>query len=349
MLLPYCMFCVMRMVLMLVVTAGLSAEQLARMRQVNSFLEHNLRESSEMLASLSRLQEEKQQLRRTVSQLQDQLRQQQLSHRPDMYGRYLRSESYRKALVWQKRYLLVHISGGYMEAEPPVLRIGREPLGPLGRFRSAVHAVVAVSRMHFLVRRWRSGKRAGARLTPTSGPAARPWSAMSNPPGAGVPPAGAAGGRQRPDSLSLHSSHAVLARAANGSATPPTPRASGRRSVVPPGSIRRSASLREPDMDRARERSLSMRTMAGGGQPGGSERERSASLLRSPSSSSSSLHRQPPVVTGRTPPTRDTAACNSRINQGAGAPPLQAGIRRSLDSQFTTGDNIRKEENCLFF
>jgi hypothetical protein len=55
------------------------------------------------------------------------------------------------------------------------------------------------------------------------------------------------------------------------------------------------------------------------------------------------------VMTGRTPPTRDTAACSSRINQGAGASPLQAGIRRSLDSQFTTGDNIRKEENCLFF
>jgi hypothetical protein len=70
--------------------------------------------------------------------------------------------------------------------------------------------------------------------------------------------------------------------------------------------------------------------------------------LRSPSSSSSSLHRQPPVVTGRTPPTRDTAACSRRIYQGAGASPLQAGIRRSLDSQFTVGDNIRKEENCCF-
>jgi hypothetical protein len=39
--------------------AGMSQEQLARMRHINSFLEHNLRENGEMLASLGQLQAEK--------------------------------------------------------------------------------------------------------------------------------------------------------------------------------------------------------------------------------------------------------------------------------------------------
>ena len=33
-----------------------------------------------------------------------------------LFWKYLRSESYRKALVWQKRYLLL-VLGGYQEAE----------------------------------------------------------------------------------------------------------------------------------------------------------------------------------------------------------------------------------------
>jgi A-kinase anchor protein 9 len=39
-----------------------------------------------------------------------------------LLGKYLRSESYRKALVWQKRYLLV-VLGGYQESE--ALTVGR--------------------------------------------------------------------------------------------------------------------------------------------------------------------------------------------------------------------------------
>jgi hypothetical protein len=259
-----------------------------------------------------------------------------------MYGRYLRSESYRKALVWQKRYLLVHITGGYLDAEP-VLRISRELLAPEGRFRAAVYAVIAVSRMRYLVRRWSSGKRAGARLTPTPGPLARPWSVLSN----SAPEAVATGGvRRRPDSLSLHSSHSVLGRASNGSATPPTPHAfaaGGRRSAGQ--SIRRSASLREPETA-ARERSQSVR--CSGLSRGGTERERSTSLLRSPSSlsSSSSQLQQPPLMTGRTPPTRDTAGFGRRNNGGIDSPAgvTATGIRRSLDSQFHHLDFARDGE-----
>ena len=35
---------------------GISCEQLERMKQVNAFLEHNLKENGEMLATISRLQ-----------------------------------------------------------------------------------------------------------------------------------------------------------------------------------------------------------------------------------------------------------------------------------------------------
>jgi hypothetical protein len=39
-----------------------------------------------------------------------------------LFWKYLRSESYRKALVWQKRYLLL-VLGGYQEAE--AVTVGR--------------------------------------------------------------------------------------------------------------------------------------------------------------------------------------------------------------------------------
>lgn len=85
-----------------------------------------------------------------------------------LYGRYLRAESFRKALVWQKRYLVVLLTGetGEGDDREPVLAIQRpRQLPRQGKWRSVVHAIIALSRMKFLVRRWRSGKRAGARLT----------------------------------------------------------------------------------------------------------------------------------------------------------------------------------------
>ncbi|XP_077599313.1 A-kinase anchor protein 9 isoform X2 [Stigmatopora nigra] len=82
-----------------------------------------------------------------------------------MYGRYLRSESFRKALIYQKKYLLL-LLGGFQECEEATLallsRMGGRPLdGPRGqrgrgltRFRSAVRVSIALSRMRFLVKRW---------------------------------------------------------------------------------------------------------------------------------------------------------------------------------------------------
>ena len=143
--------------------SGLSTEQLARMQQVNTFLELNLKENGEMLASLARLYEEKLVMSRRAGELETRLESCVClgSDPRTFYGKFLRSESFRKALVWQKRYLLVLLCG---ELSPdPVLRVPRPArLHRGGRFRAAVQAVVAVTRMRYLVRRWRTGKRAGA-------------------------------------------------------------------------------------------------------------------------------------------------------------------------------------------
>nr|XP_051708702.1 A-kinase anchor protein 9 isoform X3 [Oryctolagus cuniculus] len=85
-----------------------------------------------------------------------------------IYGKYLRAESFRKALIYQKKYLLL-LLGGFQECEDATLallaRMGGQPAftdlevitnRPRGftRFRAAVRVAVAVSRMKFLVRRW---------------------------------------------------------------------------------------------------------------------------------------------------------------------------------------------------
>ncbi|XP_054461660.1 A-kinase anchor protein 9 isoform X3 [Anoplopoma fimbria] len=85
-----------------------------------------------------------------------------------MYGKYLRSESFRKALIYQKKYLLL-LLGGFQECEEATLsllsRMGGRPALPgveslsqhrrgLMRFRSAVQVSIALSRMRFLVKRW---------------------------------------------------------------------------------------------------------------------------------------------------------------------------------------------------
>ncbi|KAI4570241.1 hypothetical protein MJT46_005758 [Ovis ammon polii x Ovis aries] len=85
-----------------------------------------------------------------------------------IYGKYLRAESFRKALTYQKKYLLL-LLGGFQECEEATLallaRMGGQPAftdlevitsRPKGftRFRSAVRVSMAISRMKFLVRRW---------------------------------------------------------------------------------------------------------------------------------------------------------------------------------------------------
>uniref|UniRef100_A0A671TA48 Pericentrin-like n=1 Tax=Sinocyclocheilus anshuiensis TaxID=1608454 RepID=A0A671TA48_9TELE len=86
-----------------------------------------------------------------------------------LYERYLRAESYRKSLVYQKRYLLL-LLGGFQECEQATLaliaRMGAQPTlsqsqvsRPLNRFRTSVRVVIAISRLKFLTRKWQRATR----------------------------------------------------------------------------------------------------------------------------------------------------------------------------------------------
>eukprot|EP00092_Neocalanus_flemingeri_P013922 GFUD01015018.1.p1 GENE.GFUD01015018.1~~GFUD01015018.1.p1 ORF type:complete len:813 (+),score=297.49 GFUD01015018.1:699-3137(+) len=88
------------------------------------------------------------------------------------FRKLLRAESYRKALVWQKRYLSLLLSS-YQESE--ILSLGRlarmsgarqmlvadmpRPQGVNIQFRVVVHAIISISRMKFLVKRWKKTKK----------------------------------------------------------------------------------------------------------------------------------------------------------------------------------------------
>ncbi|XP_070212349.1 A-kinase anchor protein 9-like isoform X3 [Littorina saxatilis] len=94
-----------------------------------------------------------------------------------LYGKYLRAESFRKALVYQKKYLLL-LLGGYQDSESETLAViatmGGQPSSTLDlayrrghrrlytMFRSAARMVVAIFRMKYLVRKWRRATRVGS-------------------------------------------------------------------------------------------------------------------------------------------------------------------------------------------
>ncbi|XP_064456387.1 centrosome-associated protein CEP250-like isoform X3 [Ornithodoros turicata] len=85
-----------------------------------------------------------------------------------VYWKYRRTESWRKALAYQKEYLLSLLRGyqateettlkmlGYSSPNPATSLGRRRRSSPLFRFRSAVRVVLAVQRMHHLVGKWKT-------------------------------------------------------------------------------------------------------------------------------------------------------------------------------------------------
>ncbi|XP_057552637.1 pericentrin isoform X4 [Hippopotamus amphibius kiboko] len=114
-----------------------------------------------------------------------------------LYLHYLRAESFRKALIYQKKYLLLLI-GGFQDSEQETLsmiaHLGVFPSKadkkaaasrPFTKFRTAVRAVIAIFRLRFLVKKWQQvdgrgalapgcARRPGARPGPGPGPAPAP-------------------------------------------------------------------------------------------------------------------------------------------------------------------------------
>ncbi|KAL6105456.1 pcnt [Pungitius sinensis] len=153
-----------------------------------SLLERLLKENSELTERVTSLSRDRAALKHTIACSERQLRctenelakvTTETENRPindvtssskvqRLYERYLRAESFRKALVYQKRYLLL-LLGCFQESEQATLcliaRMGARPSPPssrnrpLGRFRAAVRVVIAISRMRFLTRKWQKAIR----------------------------------------------------------------------------------------------------------------------------------------------------------------------------------------------
>ncbi|KAG7229208.1 hypothetical protein INR49_013151 [Caranx melampygus] len=144
----------------------------------SSLLETLLKENSELTERVTSLSQERAALKHRLTLLERQLRRTEnelakitteTENRPindvtsnskmqRLYERYLRAESFRKALVYQKRYLLL-LLGGFQECEQATLcliaHMGARPSPPLStqhrplrRFRAVVRVVIAVSRSY---------------------------------------------------------------------------------------------------------------------------------------------------------------------------------------------------------
>lgn len=88
-----------------------------------------------------------------------------------LYSKYLRAESFRKSLIYQKKYLLLLI-GGFQDGEQETLamisRMGAFPscndlherrIQPISRFRTAARVIIAISRLKFVSKRWQRASR----------------------------------------------------------------------------------------------------------------------------------------------------------------------------------------------
>ncbi|XP_034431835.1 pericentrin isoform X3 [Hippoglossus hippoglossus] len=164
-------------------------QQISSTSPSSTLLEKLLSENSELTERLTSLSQERATHKHRLTFLERQLRHSEnelakvtaeTENRPindvinnskvqRLYERYLRAESFRKALVYQKRYLLL-LLGGFQDCEQVTLcviaRMGAWPSPPLsslhrplGRFRAVVRVVIAVSRMKFLTRKWQKAIR----------------------------------------------------------------------------------------------------------------------------------------------------------------------------------------------
>ncbi|XP_068194522.1 pericentrin [Antennarius striatus] len=164
-------------------------QQIPSMQSSSNLLGRLLKENSELTEHVTSLSEERATLKHRLTCMERQLRSREneltkvateTENRPisdnfsnsklqRFYGRCLRAESYRKALIYQKRYLLL-LLGGFQDCEEATLcliaKMGVRPScslssqrRPLGRFRTVVKVVIAISRMRFLTRKWNKAMR----------------------------------------------------------------------------------------------------------------------------------------------------------------------------------------------
>lgn len=141
---------------------------LSKLKEMNEKLTDNVRENRQLSNTLHFLTDERHQLQKRVVELEQLgMDKDELEERANhLFGKYLRSESFRRSLVHQKRYLLV-LLGSYEVNEARMLSLvnGAPAVRPKQRpsLKTVVLVVIAIERMKFILRRWHTGKRVGAK------------------------------------------------------------------------------------------------------------------------------------------------------------------------------------------
>lgn len=163
---------------------------LHQLNSMNNLIVGNTKENRQMTETLQFLTTERQALQQRVTDLEHKNRafnREELEERANhLFGKYLRVESYRKALVHQKKYLLIVLQT-YQENESKALAMINGNAAPKRKvksfryvmldtgqswlcfmnvfvpFRSAVFVVIAIARMKYIVRRWQVGRRVGTK------------------------------------------------------------------------------------------------------------------------------------------------------------------------------------------
>ncbi|XP_073837296.1 pericentrin-like protein isoform X15 [Musca autumnalis] len=149
-------------------TTSVPEQFLQKMKEINSLLAENTQENKQMAETVQYLVEERRQLQRKCEELESQLGgsasvselEERCNH---LLGRYLRVESHRKALVYQKRYLKISLKN-YQDSEQRALEAFHggqlvEQTNPKKKFKTVALAIIAIQRMKYIGRIWHTGKR----------------------------------------------------------------------------------------------------------------------------------------------------------------------------------------------
>uniref|UniRef100_A0A1I8MQQ6 Pericentrin/AKAP-450 centrosomal targeting domain-containing protein n=1 Tax=Musca domestica TaxID=7370 RepID=A0A1I8MQQ6_MUSDO len=150
-------------------TTSVPEQFLQKMKEINTLLAENTQENKQMAETVQYLVEERRQLQRKCEDLESQLggsaNVSELEERCNhLLGRYLRVESHRKALVYQKRYLKISLQN-YQDSEQKALaafnggQVLQQAKPKKKLFKTVALAIIAIQRMKYIGRIWHTGKR----------------------------------------------------------------------------------------------------------------------------------------------------------------------------------------------
>ncbi|XP_012524431.1 A-kinase anchor protein 9 isoform X3 [Monomorium pharaonis] len=150
------------------------ANFMQKIKELNETIDRCVMEKSNLEDKIGKMRSQREILSQRVKLLEKQLVKQKIpaERLQNFYGKYLRAESRRKALGYQKKYLLCAI-GSYQYCEENTLCVlaqltqdqrsyTRLPHSRKVRFKIVVIVIVSIHRMKWLIQRWRVGKRVGA-------------------------------------------------------------------------------------------------------------------------------------------------------------------------------------------